>query len=188
MSSKIVRHLDALDFKNYKNLSSEKIVIVVSCSAINEFFEGSTNDSSEKFEYYYMLDEPFNSYYLKMLMPSYSLFYHRLQELSLRVFESGIKKGYTPYNPVNDRPRFEELNVYESADYFLVLADIIPVFYLLGFGLAAAILAFLMEIFWHDFLIKLDICGIVTKLRFFLRRFAFKRSLKVQVTQVAPKS
>ena len=123
-----------------------------------------------------------------MLMPQYSLFSRRLQELSLRVFESGIKKGFTAANPVNNRLRIVETNIYESADYFLVLADIVPVFYLLGCGLTVSAFAFLLETFWHDFLINLNICNIFTRLKFFVRGSEVRRSLKVRVMQVVPKN
>lgn len=188
MSPKIVGNADlSVDIKKVKQLSSQKIAIIATCSTIDFFLNENHDDGSkpkERMKYYYMLDEPFNSFYMKLLTSPYSWFHKRFQEFSLVVFESGIKKASTETNPVKDPQKFEETNVYKSADYFLVLNDIAPVFYILGFGLALSTFVLLMEIFWHDFLEHLRFDKITAMLKNSRNRLASSR--RFRVAQVVP--
>ena len=188
MSSRIVKYLDETDFMNCKNLSSQNIVIIAPCSFIIHFLEQIPKGTNQQsvLDFYYKLEEQFNCYYLELLMPYPSFFLNRLQELSLIVFESGIKKAWTKTNPVKDTQKFMESNIFQNADYFLILSDIAPIFYILGGGLAFSAFVFLLEIFWHDFLIQLNFGKSFARIKSFRKLFGIRLFRRNRVIQVAP--
>ena len=188
MSSRIVKYLDMMDFMNCKNLSSQNIVIIAPCSFISHSFEQIPKGSNEQgvHNFYYKLEEQFNCHYLELLMPYPSFFLNRLQELSLIVLESGIKKAWTKTNPVTDTQKFMESNISQNADYFLILSDIAPIFYILGGGLAFSTFVFLLEIFWHDFLIQLNFGKSLARIKTSRKLFGIRPFRRNRVIQVAP--
>lgn len=187
MNSRIVAYLDVTDFLNYKNLSSQKVVIIAPCSIISYFLEENPSGNNESVRnFYYKLEEQFNSYYLELMMPYPSFFLNRLQELSLIVFESGIKKAWTQTNPVRDTQKFVESNISQNADYFLILSDIAPVFYVLGGGLALSAFVFLLEIFWHNFSIQLNFGELFERLKSLKRLFSIGHRSRNRFIQVTP--
>lgn len=105
MSAKIINHLDHLNM-NYKQLSLDNIAIIERCSLLDDIL----NNGERYFEkyrlprlFYYKLDEQFNSFYLKFPTAVNSFFHQRLEEFSLKLFESGIKKNLDCQTP-NCRP------------------------------------------------------------------------------------
>ena len=188
MSSRIVKYLDETDFMNCKNLSSQNIVIIAPCSFIIHFLEQIPKGINQQsvLDFYYKLEEQFNCYYLELLMPYPSFFLNQLQEFSLIVFESGIKKAWAKTNPVTDTQKFMESNISQNADYFLILSDIAPIFYILGGGLAFSTFVFLLEIFWHDFLIKLSFGKSLARIKSSRKLFGIRPFRRNRVIQVAP--
>lgn len=140
----IVKHLDHLEL-NYKQLAINKIAIIEKCSLLDDIMINGDH-YFEKNElprmFFYKLDEKFDSFYLKFPMSAYTFFHQKLQEMSLKVFESGIKKAWT-----NDKTIDHEHDKTEGK-YFMNLIDLLPAFYLLGLGLVLSSIAFLCEIMW----------------------------------------
>ena len=154
MSPKIIKFIDnktqTTSF-NYRNLSSENIVIVASCSSLDSAFDKSDNrfiSTTGASGFYYKLEERFNIFFLKFLVAPRSFFYERLQEFSLKVFESGIRQHWDIMNPLKPEISSSELKNLQEADYFLNLVDIAPAFYILACGLLISFFFALIEMFY----------------------------------------
>lgn len=77
---------------DFKNLSSQNTAIILMCSLIDAFLDDTIEGYGRNAgTFYYKLDEKFNSFYLKFPLARYTFFSERLQEMSLRIFESGVK-------------------------------------------------------------------------------------------------
>lgn len=148
MAPNIVRTFQNISL-DYKELSSKRIVIVEVCGVIDAALNSAAPDVHEK---YYKLDERFNSFYLEILISQQSIFREALQETSLRVFESGVKKTWTHTNPVVDVKTFKR----EHDEKFLKLFDVAPVFYVHALLLALSSVLFLFEVFWHKIGVKIS--------------------------------
>jgi hypothetical protein len=135
-------------------------------------------------DYYYKLDEKFNSFYLQFPIAKRSFFQKRLQELSLTVFESGISQAWNKGKLFAYAAALKERQFYENEDYFMKLFDIAPAFYVLGLGMGLSFMVLLMEIFCHDFLRLLS--WRVFKQRFG-RIFNIRRRLNIRFIQVQPR-
>ena len=156
IESRIVGYLTFDDF-SFKKFSSENIAIIQLCSRLNYILSGLLDKvtvENEATEFYYMLDAKFSTFYLNLPVSRFSYFQQRLQELSLRIFESGIRQRWTAKNPFEDAQARKEREYYENEEYFLNLKDLTPAFYLLVLGLTFSAIYFLLEIFWRDFLKK----------------------------------
>lgn len=157
MSPKIVEnYLETLEL-DYKNLSSMNVVIIATCSNLQWTISNSDSKPFERrsYEFYYMLEEKFNSYYLEFPAADQNFFQKRLQAFSLRILESGIKQKWS---------NLKLKKTSKDSDQMLSLVNIAPAFYLLASGLGISILTFLMDIFRHDFLFQLDFRKILIKM------------------------
>lgn len=167
---------------NFKNFSSQNIVIITRCSIIDSYLDDSYQTGrpydTRAFEFYYKLNEKFNSFYLELPIGSSTFFHKRLNEFSLRVFESGIKQASSVLNP-NGNVAYRKPKALDQANDFADLIDIAPAFYLLAFGLTISLFTFLMEIFWNDFIQHLNISEIFKNI--------FKaRRMHPEIIQVRP--
>ena len=174
------------DFKknvSYEYLASSKVVIVESCATIDYFLNVDSHLGANN--YYYKLDEKFVSFYLEIVMNPETYFYQQLQEHSLRVFESGIKKAWTELNPAIDQISFRRKEIVDSSnyEYMLNFNDITPAFYLLFIGLALSTICFFIEIFLNDFLSNIKFANIFYWLA---RKFKTKRRANHKIIQVRP--
>ena len=147
MSPKISKQLEHINL-NYRNLSSHNIAIVATCLNLDFILDKSNkrvNVNAGASEFYYKLEEKFNTFYLKLLVASKSIFYERLQEFSLKVFESGIRQHWEVVNPLMSAISSRKLQTTHESDYYLNLADIAPAFYILAFGLLISYFAAVIE-------------------------------------------
>ena len=149
MSPKIDKHIETLNI-DYKKLSSQNIVIVATCSNVDFILDESNHHFALKSgvsEFYYKLEERFNTYYLKFVVAPASLFYERLQEFSLKVFESGIRQRWEVENILRTfGSSSEHRQTTQESDYYLNLYDIAPAFYILASGLLLSYFVAVIEI------------------------------------------
>ena len=154
LKSRTVGFLSGHDL-SFKKFSYENIAIIELCSRLDFILSGlmdKVTAENEAIEFYYMLDAKFSTFYLNLPLSFFSYFQQRLQDLSLRIFESGIRQRWTAKNPFEDAQARQERRYYENEEYFLNLKDLTPAFYLLALGLTISAMTFLFEIFWRDFL------------------------------------
>jgi hypothetical protein len=188
MQPRIIETLE-WDTADFKKLSSQKIAVVGSCSVIEGLFTNMKKDNeseSEAIKFYYQIEEKISSFYLSFPTSIYTFFHQRLQELSLRVLESGIKQHWNAINPYETFMAMKKRKYYENEEYLLTLNDIWPAFLLLAFGLILSSLVFLLEIFWHDFLQRFDMKKIFRNIRRFCFRMAWRPRNNVRFIQVQP--
>lgn len=129
---------------DFKNLSSSNVVLIEKCS----FFAPDTESSENLQEFYYILEEKFQTFYAELFTAYPSFFVQRLREISLKVFESSIKTAWIETKPYVSRKLMKEREYYENEEYFLKLPDLTLVFYLLLIGLFLSSVIFLAELFW----------------------------------------
>ena len=165
---------------NFKQLAADKIAVVETCSLLDEILS-KRSSAKDKYssKYYYKLDEKFSSFYLKFPIPMKTFFHEKLEELSLRVFESGIK-----YQWNTDIASKTTKNAKSSNSKNLTnLNKILPAFYLLLIGLISSAFTFVLEIFWNDFLRHLKFRNISNSL---INRTCKKRKMQQRLVQVQP--
>lgn len=181
MSSRIVKPLETLTF-NYKQTAADNVVLVDTCSLFEDILEHPENyffgQHDKPSMFYYKLDQSFSSFSLKFPIAEFSQIQQRLEEWSLRVFESGIKQASTTLNPLGRTP-FSSIPKIEEDQILMNLGNIAPAFYMLAFGLILAAIVFLLEIFYHDFLNKFQ----SSQFSRIFKKFTIKRHRVIQVRQ-----
>lgn len=167
----------------FKDLASRKISIIQSCSSIDHLLKGvDLNIRTENITVYYKLDEKLNVFYLRYPTALGTWFLEKFQDLSSRLFESGLKQAWKLDLPREDLISFKEQQYYENEEYLLNLVDVSPAFYLLAFGLTLSAVTLLMEIFWHDFLRFMNWNKISER----MKRVSERRKLRTRIVQVRP--
>lgn len=125
----------------YKELAARRIAIIEFCSSIeffrNSFFKGA-KDMNELF---YVMDTKLNTFYLEFNTPSLNFFLHRLRELSLRVFEAGLRQNWNELaSELVKRP------IQES---YIDFEDVYPVFFSIFLVQVLAIVIFFLELLFQ---------------------------------------
>lgn len=102
-------------------------------------------------EFYFILPEKIIVLNENLLTSRFSPFTKRLEEMSLKVFESGIRQYWSKllYNLTDGCDL--RIKSIVNEDYLLKMNDLKYTFYVLGFGMFAASIAFLLEVFWSKF-------------------------------------
>lgn len=158
------RVIDYWKSHNYRKFASENIAIIETCSLIDYLLEKRPVMVSEKQEdlidFYYKLDEKLTTYSLEYPIEPKSFFRDRLNQFSLRILESGIKTHWKEKIPTENIKALRQRQYYENEEYLLKITDLTPAFYLLAFGLILSAITFVFEIFWHDFLSRLNWKGL----------------------------
>lgn len=145
LSSRIIGHLTN-ENRNFSKLSSEKVAIIEACSSIDFMLENNWfnqyNKNDQPRQFYYKLQESFNTFYLKIPTNFITFFEQHFNHQSLRVFESGIKQHWKQ----NSLQKFTPSNRLNTASAFLLnLNELSLVFYLLLFGLMLSSIVFIVE-------------------------------------------
>lgn len=138
--------------------------------------------------FYYKLSEKFYTFFKRFPTGLYSPFADRLQEYSLKIHESGIKEHWKTLMSFEDMTAVKQRKINANEEFLMNLNDMAGAFYCLGIGLSAALLVFLMEIFFSDCLQSLNWKIVARPLR---RKFNnFERGNKVapaRFMQVQPR-
>ena len=144
MRPKIVVIFDGLQlfFFDFISLSEKNIAIVETCSLLDEILTNGKQHFGYNLpnQFYYKLDGKFSSFYLKFPIAMKTFFHQKLQKLSLRIFESGIKKSWTI--PNNDDPILTEESVKMTQT---IPIEFVPALRLIAVGLVFSFLIFLIE-------------------------------------------
>lgn len=114
-------------------------VFVLKCDAAGYFMSLSTSVNLRTF--YYILPEKFYSTYENFLTSRFSPFNERLNEISLEIFETGIRQHWVTMSS----NRLQDI-AYQELDNMLKLSDLLGVFYIYGFCLMIATLVFFIEL------------------------------------------
>lgn len=97
---------------------------------------------------YYMIPEvlySFNNFYS---LGKDNLYADSFELFANKIFESGIRQYWKTLQFFNDERNHKAWNYLINEEYLLKMKDMIFIFYLLGFGLAVACVAFLFEVLW----------------------------------------
>lgn len=185
MGPRVVKELDTMKL-NYSHLASDNIAIVESCSLIDLVFYELHVDKNFHYrtaDFYYKLDEKFANFYLHVLAAPFTFFRQRLQELSLRLFENGIKNFWKSWRG-DEMTLAKQRNNFKNEGYMMTFDDLAPTFYLLAFGLILSSLTCLLEIFWHDCLSNLKLRNFSNWIRNLKKKL--RRNKRHRVIQVRP--
>lgn len=147
------RIIDKTVFTDFKMPASQNVVIVDTCSAIDFFLTTLLPNSTvgEAIEFYYKLDQKFNTFFLTFSTNEITFFHEKLNELSLRVLESGVRQHWNLKINYEDPQALKLRQYYENEEYLLNIYELAPAFYLLAFGLIFSFVTLFFEVFWHDF-------------------------------------
>lgn len=146
---KITKNVEKIKNLNFKELSSQKVGIILSCTHINNIYK--TNIDGNVIDYYYRMPEKFYSYYSKFPTTAYSPYGDRLQEYSLKIHESGIKQRW---NSLSSFSKYEDIAAVKkreqiiNEEFLLKLDDMTGAFYCLGIGSVVALIGLVLEFFW----------------------------------------
>jgi hypothetical protein len=111
----------------------------------NDFNRGSPTDS------FFILPEKFFTLYETLMTGRVSPFIDRFAEISLRIFESGIKQYWkTLMHQLTDEIDLTQISIIKE-DYLLKMGDLKYVFYIWAIGLLLASIAFALELLCHKY-------------------------------------
>jgi hypothetical protein len=138
---KWIKGLDFLKF-DYEKEAKNKTAIVIRCDGVNMLFADSRINflHGRPSDYYYILKETLVMKYEYLLTSSNFPFYKKLNELSLRVFESGIRQHWKKM-----AKSFKTPHDSETKD-FLTMNELSYVFVIYGIGMLISFIVFLLEI------------------------------------------
>lgn len=133
-------------------------VLVMRCDKAQDIFYTSHNVFSHQqpSEFYYILPEKFFTMYENLVTSRFSPFTDRFQDLSLAIFESGIKQHWkTLLHTLTDQIDLAQIAIMKE-EFFLKIDDLKFVFYIWGCGLCLASFFLIMELLWfkHCMFIK----------------------------------
>lgn len=139
---------------NFKELASEGVGLILPCSVIDSLYMNAGDlfdHNKDAIDYYYRLPTQLYSYYLRFPMGPFSPFTERLQEYSLRIFESGIKEHWKTMRNFEDMAEVKQRKIIANEEFYMNLQDMMGAFYCLGIGFALSTLAFVVEIWRFNF-------------------------------------
>lgn len=134
--------------KSFEQLSIQNIAVIETCTFTQSYLNRFRNDHNNSAHmFFYQLQESFNTFYLKFASAERSLFVRQMNDLSLRLLESGLKQRWVSTIPHEDYKGLRKRQYYENEEYLLKIDRLSPTFYQLIIGFAISSLIFLMEIF-----------------------------------------
>jgi heme exporter protein D len=139
-----IRWTKDLDFFkiDYQEEAKNKTAIVIRCDSVNMLFADSRINflHGRPSDFYYILKETLAMKYEYLLTSRNFPFHKKLNELSLRVFESGIRQHWKKMVK-----SFETPHDSETKD-FLTMNELSYVFVIYGIGMLISLIVFLLEI------------------------------------------
>jgi hypothetical protein len=147
---------DKFQLLNFKELAAKKTVLIFSCdyveAALTHIFNlkhGQLEDS------YYVLHEKLFASFEKLLTSAYSPFHKRLNEISSKVFESGIRQHWKVLLEAElTKKRIDDAMHVEEEKHLLNIKDMIGILTLCGICWLASLLVFSLEWMWNGFMTK----------------------------------
>lgn len=133
----------------FEELAANRTVLIFSCDFIEAIWKRSNFENQEKLKSsYYILPQKLYVNYENLLSGRFSPFNEHFNRMSLKIFESGIRKHWKVLlHKLRDEPMPpKSLN---DNEFLLKLKDLSGMFLLCGFCLLLASFVFLLEMFWH---------------------------------------
>lgn len=174
---------------NFADLAARKVGLVLTCNTIAMLYHDAENSfkiDKKAIDYYYRMPEKLYTYYLRFPTAAYSPFAERLQDYSLKIHESGVKQHWKTLLSFEDMEAVKQREFDANEDFLLNLQDMAGAFYCLVIGFTAALLTFLLEIFWFNYLkdMEWNIAGSIRRrFRWLGRR---NRVAPLRIIQVQP--
>jgi hypothetical protein len=151
-NDKISPRLEAGDISNplsidYQAAARNRTVFIFNCATMEAVFTVKRDRFAygHPSDFYYILPEALLMQYEFFVTSSISPFHERLNELSLRIFESGIRQHWKKIMPFADMIQRKDPDV-GGKDGLLKMNEFVYIFMIYGVGLFAATIAFLCEI------------------------------------------
>jgi hypothetical protein len=158
MNRKLSISMNALNPNfDFKVSAANKSVFVFPCDLVEEMFTSKSPNASiaHVSNSYYILPEKFFSFFISLLTTRFSPFNEKLEEFSLRIFESGVKSYWKVLLELTEEKINLEQLAIDNEEDIIKIGDLISVFHLWGIGITAALIAFTLEVHWEDFRAKM---------------------------------
>jgi hypothetical protein len=150
---KVAEIIYELKTLNYSELAANKTGIVLSCNKVDMLYQNIENlteyDIGSAADFYYKVPEKLYTFYSKFLVGIDSPLTDRLQDYSLKLFESGVRQHWRSMITFEDIEKYKQRRLQED-EQLLKIEDLIGAFYYLGIGLGLASVGFAMELIVHQ--------------------------------------
>jgi hypothetical protein len=136
------------DKVRYEQTAANNSVLIVKCDFANDLFYTKNNEfiHGNPSDFYYILPEKVIAIYETLTTGRFSPFTERLDEISLRIFESGIKQYWkTLLHKLTDSIDLEQISIMKE-EFLLKMGDFKYVFYIWAIGVSVATIAFVAEL------------------------------------------
>lgn len=143
--------LTRLDMIDYAEKSMNKSAFITRCDVATNliYYDDYKFKYNDPTDYYYVLPEQFYHMYEDLMVSRFSPFYKRLQEIALRLFESGVKQYWHILTyTVDEKIEFKAFFLAKDGNV-LKMADLKYIFYVYMIGMFLATIEFGVEILWH---------------------------------------
>ena len=144
MSIKTLEYHELATF-DLDKLSKKEVVLIIKCDVAESLVKEQVSTIHDCF---YILPEKFFTTFEKFVTGRYSPFNAKLNELSLKVFESGIRQFWLTFLG-RQYDKNSAMNIFENEDSLLKLDDFFGVFVIYGICLAISSIVFFLEILWR---------------------------------------
>lgn len=124
-------------------------VIITRCDVINSamYSDNHKFNSGNPSDFYYVLPEKLFVTFESLMTSLHGPFAKHLQDMSLQVFETGIKQYWATLLQKSSNVKNIVSEQIEKEEHLLKMGDLKFIFFILGFGLFVASAAFLLESF-----------------------------------------
>lgn len=143
--------------ESHKSMAEQNNALIIRCDTAHDLIYSGNHEYnlSKPSDYFYILPEKLLTTYGSYMTGRFSPFTERLEEISLEIFESGIKQHWkTLLQKLTDRIDLD-LSYILNEDYMLKINDLKYVFFIHGFGLLIALAVFLSEVIVHKYHAKM---------------------------------
>jgi hypothetical protein len=154
---KTEQSLYLFDKFNYEATATNNSVLVMRCDTVNDAFysDNIKFDHGKPSDYYYILPEKFLALYETLMTGRFCPFIERLGEISLRIFESGIKQHWdTLLHSLTDHIDLEQISIMKE-EFLLKMGDFKYVFYIWAIGMSVATIAFVAELLCYKYRVRI---------------------------------
>ena len=143
---------------NHKSMAEHNNALVIRCDTAHDLIYSRNYEYnlSKPSDYFYILPEKLLTMSESYMTGRFSPFTERLEEISLQVFESGIKQHWkTLMQKLTDQIDLD-VSYFLNEDYMLKINDLKYVFFIYGIGLLIALAIFLFELIVHKYYEKIS--------------------------------
>jgi hypothetical protein len=138
---------------NYAAKAANNSVLIMKCDRAHDLIYTDNNEfkHGKPSDFFYILPEKFLTFYESLTTSRYSPFTERLEKISLKIFESGIKQHWkTLLHKLTDEIDLKQISIMKE-EFLLKMGDFKYVFKMWGIGLFIASIVFVLELLCHRF-------------------------------------